>query len=143
MAAGKPTVRDSNFVSYKCSDAAILPGVIVQIDTSNTDNQETVCKAATASTQKVFGVATTATTAANQEVTIQIGGICKVNCDGSGTSISEGDYIIATTAGQGIIIDTEDATNQYTIGLALQPCTADGDFIPVLIERNAINKGTA
>jgi hypothetical protein len=143
MAAGKPTVRDSNFVSYKCSDSAILPGKIVAVDTTNTDNQETVVAAATGSTEKVIGVATTETTAANQEVTIQIGGICKVNCKGDGTSISEGDYIIATTAGQGIVIDTEDATNQYTIGVALQPCAADGDMIPVLIERNAINKGTA
>jgi hypothetical protein len=143
MAAGKPTVRDSNFVSYKCSDAAILPGKIVQVDTTNTDNQETVVKAATASTNKVIGIATTETTAANQEVTIQIGGICKVNAKGDGTAISEGDYLIPTTAGQAIKIATEDATNQYTVGMALQPSAADGDFIPVLLNFLAINKGTA
>lgn len=143
MAVGKPTVVDGNFVSYKCSDSAILPGKILQIDTSNTDNQETVVKAATASTQKIIGVSTTETTAANQEVTVQYNGICRVNCKGDGTGIGEGDYIIATTAGQGIKIDTEDAANQYTIGIAMQPCVADGDFIPVMINKLAINKGTA
>lgn len=144
MAVGKTTVRDSNFVAYKCSDASILPGVIVQIDTTNTTNTETVVKAATASSQIPVGITTTATDAADQEVTVQFGGICSCWVDGAAGAISEGQHIIATTAGQGIVIAAVGVPNQYPIGVALQPSAADNDYIPILINGPAaVNKGVA
>ena len=144
MAVGKTTVRDSNFASYKCSDSTIASGVIVQLDTSNTSNTETVVKAATASSQIPIGITTTATAAADEEVTIQIGGIALCWVDGNAGAISEGQHVIATTAGQGIVVAAVGVANQYPIGVALQPSAADNDYIPILIHGPAaVNKGTA
>jgi hypothetical protein len=133
---GTPTVDATGFIAAKVTGAAIAVGKIVQGDTTNTTNSSIQVLAATASTQKPLGVTTTATTAAGEIATIQYAGICKVNVDGSGTAIDIGTQIVATTAGQGIAAPTADATERWVLGYALAPSAADGDLIPVMIDRS-------
>jgi hypothetical protein len=137
---GTPTVDMEGIIAVKISDASIAVGKILQGDTTNTTNSSIVCKAATDSIQKPLGVTTTATDAANEIATMQYSGIVKINCDGSSNAIDIGDMIVATTAGQGIIAPTLDSTERWTIGYALAPCAADGDMIPVMIDRSLIGE---
>lgn len=141
--AGQTQANVGPIMTAKCSDSSIAVGRLLQIDTTNTSNTELVVKAATADTQWIVGVTTDLTAAANRDVSFQIYGVCRVDVDGSGTAISEGDKIVATTAGQGVKFTAVDATSQNIVGVALAPSAADGDLIPVLIDRMDLVKGSA
>lgn len=130
-------------ITVKISDASIVKGTIVQGDTTDTTNTDLVCKAATAETTKPLGVTLEATTAADADCAIRVYGVALVKVNGSTSAIDIGDSICATTAGVGVISTTPDAAQQWAIGYALAPSAASGDYIPVLIDRHLIVKGTA
>ena len=141
MADGKPTVIAGSFFSAKCSDSSIAVGRLVQMDSTDSSVTEMVVKASTADTTIPFGITVTSTSAADQNVTIQIQGICNVSMDGS--TIDEGSKIVSAAAGQGAVSTAEDATNQWCVGFALAPSSVANDMIPVLIAPFPLNKGTA
>ena len=116
---------------------------MVKGDTTNTTNIEAVVDIAANANAVQIGVLQEAVTEANQIRTVRVAGIAIIDVDGSGTAIDIGDSIIPKAGGQGIKAAAEGATAQFAIGYALAPSAADGDEIPVLIDRHRITKGTA
>ena len=129
-------------VGMVCSDASIAIGKIVYGDTTDTTNSQKVVTVATADTHVPIGVTMTATTAADEQVTIRVSGIADVVVNGT-NAIDIGDKIVASAAGVGVIVTTTDAVVQEVLGIALAPSTANGDRISVLIARQSLVKGTA
>ena len=73
-----------------------------------------------------------------------LAGIGKFEVNGNSVNIDINDQLVATTGGLGVIVSTTDATPQYVGAIALEPSTADGDIISVLIVGPfPIVKGTA
>jgi len=131
MRTGNP----SPDVGMIISDASISAYRIVQGDTTDTTNANTVVKAATAATQVPIGITQQASDAADQYKTVRISGISMCEVDGSGTAIDNGTPIIATTGGVGIAATSSGSSVQWVIGFAQAPSSASGDIIPVLIDR--------
>lgn len=129
-------------IGGKISDASISKYRIVTGDTTNTTIAVPVFKAAADSTVPALGVTYEATTAANQTCGIVVMGIAYVEVDGT-TPIDINDSIIATTGGKGVKAGAASATTQFAVGHALAPSAADGDIIPVLIDRHLIAKGAS
>jgi hypothetical protein len=129
--------------AMKVSDASIARYKLVKGDQTNTTNAEPVVTVAGAETERLIGITQEATTAANQFAAIRLAGISKLQVDGNAAAIDIGDSICAGTAGVGHKSTTADAAEQWAIGYALEPSTADGDVITVLIDRHLIVKGTA
>lgn len=125
------------------SDATCAVGTILTIDTTNTTATKLVMAAATAATTVALAVAQEASTAANTVLSARFAGIALVKVNGSSTAISEGDAIVATTAGVGVKIGTAGATANYPIGYALQPSSGNGDLIYVLIAPHERGKHTS
>jgi hypothetical protein len=139
MAWSNPTLT----IGARCSDASITAGRIVTGDTTDTTNQRMVVKAATGETTQPLGITETLTDAADQNVTVVMQGIAECVVNGNSVNIDINDSIVATTGGIGVKISTLDDTPQLAIGYALAPSAADGDTIPVLIDRHHLTKGTA
>ena len=141
MAIGVNIYETTGFISKQISDSSIAVGRFATYDTST--NVLEVAKAATANTDVPLGVTTTATDEADKDATIQYQGMAKVQCNGNSVNIAAGDPLTATTAGVGVKVATASATAQWVHGIAQQPCTADGDMIPVMIVQSLYVKGTA
>lgn len=127
------TISDSSAAKFR-----ILTG-----DTTDTTNNLLVLKLATGETTRPIGVLQVATTAADERQTVRFMGISKVTVNGSGNAIDVNDMIVASSGGKGVKSTTPDATDQYPVGIAMAPSTADNDEIDVLLTPGAlIVKGT-
>lgn len=139
ISQGNPTLT----VGAKCVDSGgIEIHRICALDSTSSATQ-TVISDATANTEKPFGVIAEPTTSTNGDVTVIVSGIAEVEVLATSSNIAVGDYIVASTAGKGAKAPTADATARYVLGTALEASTADGDIIPVLIDRTLYVKGTA
>lgn len=88
-----------------------------------------------------FGVALKSGTTGDY-IPVAITGVLKLTANGSGTSISTGDTVVSDGSGKVVKATWSSATmdklktfggNSYVLGIALQPSTADGDEILVLL----------
>lgn len=130
-------------VTAKISDASIAKFKIVIGDTTDTTNADMVMTVGTAETDKPLGITQEATTAADADCLVRMGGISKCVVDGNANAIDIGTSICAGAAGVGHASTTPDAAQQWAVGYALEPSAADGDIIKVLVSPHLIVKGTA
>ncbi len=134
---------DAVHVSMVVSDAAIAEYKIVQGDIANTTNDKKVVKVATADTHVPVGITQAPTTVANQDCPIAVSGIVPCMVDGNVAAIDINDRIVPGTAGKGVKFTALDAVGQESIGIAMEPSTADNDVIDVKIQPAHLVKGTA
>ena len=130
-------------ITCEVSDASAAEHLIVVGNTSNTTINKKVVAKATGSTVVPLGVTCEATTAANQNATIQVAGVAMVTVDGSGTAIDINDSIIPDSSARGVKAAAAGATEQIALGYALAPSSAAGDVIPVLIDRHHLEIGAS
>lgn len=130
-------------IPIKISDASLLEYTLIQGDTTDATISDMVGKAATSEAHVVLGVAQDVVTVADQVIPMQIAGIAPVRVLGNSVNIAIGDRLCAGTGGKGVKFSTLDATPQQSFGIALDPSTADGDIIRVLLDRAHLVKGTA
>lgn len=78
------------------------------------------------------------TTASGGEAAIFYSGIGRLTVDGSSTAIAAGDKLKPGASNDGVGIKAASDTNAYG-AIALDPSSASGDIIRVLIERGTIS----
>lgn len=105
--------------------AAIAKHTILKFSADDTVIQ------ATALTDLVIGVALEAAAAAADRIEVAVAGIAEIKAAGA---ISRGDYVVATTGGEGVA-GTASTAKQQAIGIAMLG-VADNDIFPCLISRS-------
>jgi len=106
--------------------AAIAKYTIVMFDSSD----DTVI-VATANTDLPIGIALDAAAAAGDRIEVAVAGIAEVKAAGA---ITRGDYVVATTGGEGLA-GTGSVAKQQAIGYAMEG-VADNDVFSCLIARS-------
>ncbi len=121
-------------IPFKCTDT-ITQYKFVTLDVTECTKTETVVEQAdvgnVAEGTKIIGITATKTTAANQNVTVNMGGVCYLTVNGSGTEIVVNDRLKSDASGIGIKI----AADHDEVGaIALVGSTTSGEIIPVLVK---------
>ena len=129
---------DMTFIS---TAGTLAEAVLVTGDTSNTTNALKAVVVATGDTVVPIGVSNESSDAANQQVSIRISGVVLLTVDGNAGAIDINDSIVSNGAGSGVKATAEDQSAQWAIGFALEPSTAAGEQILVLIDRHRITEG--
>jgi len=111
--------------SFKAG-AAIAKYTIVKFDSAD----DTVV-VATGNTDLPIGIALEAAAAAGDRIDVAVQGIAEVKAAGA---ITRGDYVVATTGGEGVA-GTASTAKQQAIGIAMEG-VADDDIFPCLIARS-------
>lgn len=130
-------------IAFSISDAAIGANILVRGDVAETTNVLRVAEIVTAATQLPIGVTMASTSTDDTEIPVRVSGIAMLEVDGNAGAIDIGDSIVGNATGQGVKAAAPDENQYKAIGYALAPSAADGDVIPVLIDRHHISEGVA
>jgi len=120
--AGPNNLLTKTFVA----GGAIAKNTIVKFDDS--DDKVVV---ATANTDLPIGITIVAAEAEDDRIEVAVAGIAEVKAAGD---ITRGDYVVATTGGEGVA-GTASTAKQQAIGIAMAG-VADNDIFPCLIARS-------
>lgn len=124
------TIEYQNHIGSAVISETASAGAALIIDTTNTSTTKAVLKKAGANAQ-VAAVLMEACTAANDQCRVTwVGNIVQMPSDGSGTAISEGDYLKTDSSARVVKAATD---KDKVVGIALAPSTAAGDLIPVVL----------
>lgn len=130
-AAFDPKCRNPNLNTQDFkAGAAILAGQVVAIHGTGVD--WTVHPMVVATTWGVIGVAAYSQATVGGRVAVHIiGSICKV-CEGKGSSVDAGDYLMECSVA-GCVATATDSADISLVGQALEDGAANGTFYAVII----------
>jgi hypothetical protein len=122
------------------ADGAVSQYRFVVGDTSKTTNSKMYVAAAAGSTVPVLGISQNAVANGDdaEHLAFAIVGRSYLEVNANSENLDIGDRLVPTTGGVGIKASAASGTEQHIGAIALEPSTADGDVIRVLIVRQSL-----